>query len=58
MEFSYIFWTVIGWMIFWGVVGSIVTRRVYLRRDLDTSNAAFVGSMMGAALEVSRSRRR
>ena len=49
MEFSYIFWTVIVWMIFWAVMGSIVTRRVYLRRDLDTSSAAFVGSMLGAA---------
>ncbi len=49
MEFSYIFWTVIAWMIFWGVAGSIVTRRIYLHRDLDTSNAAFVGSMLGAS---------
>ncbi len=49
MEFSYIFWSVIGWMVFWAVAGSYVTRRVYLRRDLDTSNAGFVGAMMGAA---------
>ncbi len=49
MEFSHIFWTVIAWMIFWGVVGSIITRRVYLRRDRDTSNTTFVGSMVGAA---------
>lgn len=49
MEFSYIFWTVVAWMIFWAVVGSFVTRRIYLKRDLDTSNAAFVGSMLGAA---------
>ncbi|HEX9790809.1 MAG TPA: branched-chain amino acid ABC transporter permease [Kiloniellales bacterium] len=49
MEYSYIFWSVIGWMIFWALVGSFVTRRIYLHRDLDTSNATFVGSMLGAA---------
>ena len=49
METPGIFWGVIGWMIVWGVVGSIVTRRSYLKRDLDTSNATFVGAMMGAA---------
>lgn len=49
MEFSYIFWTVIAWMIFWSLVGGFVTRRIYLHRDLDTSNATFVGSMLGAA---------
>ena len=38
-----------AWMVFWGVTGSIVTRRVYLRRDLDTSNAGFSGAMIGAA---------
>lgn len=36
-------------MVCWGLVGSIVTRQIYLRKDLDTSNAAFVGSMVGAA---------
>jgi len=50
VEFPYIFWTVIAWMIFWSLAGSIVTRRIYLNRDLDTSNATFVGAMMGAAL--------
>ena len=49
METPGIFWGVIAWMIVWGVVGSIFTRRSYLRRDLDTSNATFVGAMMGAA---------
>lgn len=49
METPGIFWGVLGWMAFWGLVGSIVTRRVYLRRDLDTSNANFVGAMLGAA---------
>jgi branched-chain amino acid transport system permease protein len=44
-----IFWGVIAWMIVWAVLGSIITRRSYLKRDLDTSNATFVGAMMGAA---------
>ena len=49
MEFPYIFWGVFAWMIFWAVTGSIATRRSYLRRDLDTSNAPFVGAMLGAS---------
>ncbi len=49
MEFPYIFWGVFAWMIFWAVSGSIATRRSYLRRDLDTSNASFVGAMLGAS---------
>lgn len=36
-------------MVFWAVTGSIAARRAYLRRDLDTSNAPFVGSMLGAS---------
>jgi len=36
-------------MLFWGVVGSAVTRRVYLHKDLDTSNSVLVGSLVGAA---------
>lgn len=49
METPAIFWGVIGWMIVWGVVGSVYTRIRYLHRDLDTSNANFVGAMLGAA---------
>ena len=49
METPVIFWGVISWMIFWGVAGSALIRRRYLHRDLDTSNATFVGAMMGAA---------
>ena len=49
MEFPYIFWGVFAWMIFWAVSGSIATRRSYLRKDLDTSNASFVGAMLGAS---------
>ena len=49
MEFPGLFWGVIVWMIFWGVAGSILLRRRYLHRDLDTSNAGYVGAMTGAA---------
>ncbi len=49
MEFPYIFWWTLAWMIFWGVTGSFAIRHAYLRRDLDTSNAPFVGAMLGAA---------
>jgi branched-chain amino acid transport system permease protein len=50
MENSAIFWWTTLWMLFWGVVGSAVTRRVYLHKDLDTSNSVLVGSLVGAAL--------
>jgi branched-chain amino acid transport system permease protein len=36
-------------MVFWAVSGSLATRYFYLRRDLDTSNAPFVGAMLGAS---------
>jgi branched-chain amino acid transport system permease protein len=49
VEFPYIFWGVFAWMIFWAVSGSIATRLSYLRKDLDTSNASFVGAMLGAS---------
>ena len=49
MENSAIFWWTTLWMLFWGVVGSAVTRRVYLHKDLDTSNSVLVGSLVGAA---------
>jgi len=49
MEFPGIFWWSVLWIISWGVIGSIVTRRVYLRRDLDTTNATLAGSLVGAA---------
>ena len=50
METPAIFWFTILWMIAWGIIGSIVLRRRYFARDLDTSNASFVGAMSGAAL--------
>ena len=49
MESPSLFWGVIIWMIVWGVGGSIATRYRYLHKDLDTSNANFVGAMVGAA---------
>ena len=49
MEFPYIFWSVLTWMIAWGVIGNIATRRVYLKRDLDTSGIGFVGALIGSS---------
>ena len=37
------------WMIFWGIVGAIGSKKAYLRKDLDTSNAGYLGAMIGAA---------
>lgn len=50
MQIPEIFWGVILWMIAWGVLGSILLRRRYFARDLDTSNVNFAGAMAGAAL--------
>ncbi len=50
VEFPLLFWGVLAWMIFWAVAGSILIKRRYLARDLDTSNAAFIGTMAGASL--------
>jgi branched-chain amino acid transport system permease protein len=50
MDFPMLFWGVIAWMIVWGIAGSILIRRRYLERDLDTSNANFLGAMAGASL--------
>ena len=36
-------------MIFWGIVGAIGSKKAYLRKDLDTSNAGYLGAMIGAA---------
>ena len=49
MEYPSLFWGVIVWMIVWGVGGSIATRYRYLHKDLDTSNANFVGATDGGA---------
>ncbi|HUF86136.1 MAG TPA: branched-chain amino acid ABC transporter permease [Thermohalobaculum sp.] len=44
-----IFWAAILWMVLWGAVGAIGTRRRYLARDRDTTNTVLVGAMTGAA---------
>ena len=36
-------------MIAWGAVGGVVTPRIFLRRNLDVSQAAFAGACIGAA---------
>lgn len=50
MEFASIFWWTTLWHLFWGIVGSIGTRRIYLSKDLDTSNAVLMGALIGASL--------
>ncbi|MCB1491764.1 MAG: hypothetical protein KDJ77_08185, partial [Rhodobiaceae bacterium] len=50
MEQSNVFWGVLLWMIFWGVVGGLAIRRRYLARDLDTTNTVLAGALTGAAL--------
>ncbi len=50
MDHPALFWSVILWMVVWGIVGALITRRRYLNRDLDTTNTVFVGTMTGAAL--------
>jgi branched-chain amino acid transport system permease protein len=49
MEHPLIFWSAVAWMIAWGVVGGVVTPRVFLRRNLDVSQAALAGASVGAA---------
>ena len=48
MQYSSIFWWTILWVVSWGVIGGVVTRKVFLRKDLDTSNATLGGSVIGA----------
>lgn len=50
METPAFFWLTILWMVTWGIIGSVILKRRYFSRDLDTSNASFVGAMSGAAL--------
>jgi len=49
VEFPLFFWGTILWMIIWGAVGAVVTRRRYLAHDLDTQNTVLVGASVGAA---------
>lgn len=49
MQHASIFWYIVFWMVAWGLVGGLVTPRVYLRRDRDLSRTTLVGSSLGAA---------
>jgi branched-chain amino acid transport system permease protein len=49
MEHSAVFWSVVSWLTFWGIVGSIVTPRIFLRKNLDVSRAGLAGATIGAA---------
>ncbi|MCB0033383.1 MAG: branched-chain amino acid ABC transporter permease [Anaerolineales bacterium] len=50
MEFGYIFWYTFLWVAVWAVIGGLVTPRIYLRQDLDISQATLVGAAVGGAL--------
>ena len=49
MDYPLFFWSIVLWMIVWSVVGSVVTPRVFLKKDLDISNAPLTGAFVGAA---------
>ena len=42
-------WTAILWFIVWGIIGGVVTPRIYARKDLDVSQANLSGAAIGAA---------
>ena len=50
MQFSAIFFRTLLWVIVWGTIGGIITPKIYLRRDLEVSQAGLVGAAIGAAL--------
>lgn len=50
MENSSIFWYAMLWVVLWGAIGMSITPRVYLRKDLDLSQAGLVGAAIGAGL--------
>lgn len=50
MEFGYIFWYTFLWVAAWAVIGGLITPRIYLRKDLDISQATLVGAAVGGAL--------
>jgi len=49
MEHPLVFWAVVTWMILWGMIGGIVTPRIFLRKDMDISSAPLAGALIGAA---------
>ena len=50
MEHAAIFGWALLWIALWGVVGGVVTPRIYARKDLEISQASFGGAIIGAAL--------
>lgn len=44
------FWNVVLWIIGWGALGMIITPRIYLKRDLNISQAGLVGATIGGGL--------
>ncbi|RME51888.1 MAG: branched-chain amino acid ABC transporter permease [Caldilineae bacterium] len=49
MEHASYLWYALLWLIGWGVVGAVVTPRIYSRKDLDISQAGLAGAATGAA---------
>jgi branched-chain amino acid transport system permease protein len=49
MEHGSYFLYALLWIIGWGVVGAVVTPRIYRRKDLDVSQASLAGAAAGAA---------
>jgi branched-chain amino acid transport system permease protein len=39
---------IVLWIVVWGIIGGVVTPRIYRRRDLDASNALLYGALAGA----------
>ncbi|MEZ4861878.1 MAG: branched-chain amino acid ABC transporter permease [Caldilineaceae bacterium] len=50
MENGSLFVGAILWIVVWGILGGMVTPRIYARRDLDVSQASLGGAAIGAAL--------
>ena len=48
MEHAAIFGWALLWIALWGVVGGVVTPRIYARKDLEISQASFGGAIIGA----------
>lgn len=49
MDHPEIFWFAVLWVLFWGAVGGVVTPRVFTRRNVDVSQASFLGASVGGA---------
>ncbi|HFC12829.1 MAG TPA: branched-chain amino acid ABC transporter permease [Anaerolineae bacterium] len=45
-----LFWSTVLWIIFWGALGLIITPRIYLKRDLNVTQAGLVGATIGGGL--------